>query len=144
MSRTDENKRLMQRVYEDCFNAGKLEALDQLVEESFQGVQGGRGPAAFAAPVRALRQAFPDLHVLEDVLAEGDRVAVRWKWSGSHEGPFGGHPPTHKRISNEGMAIFQIKDGKIAASWVQTDRLGFLQEIGVVSKEIGARPPSSK
>jgi steroid delta-isomerase-like uncharacterized protein len=141
MSRTEENKQLMQRVYEDCFNAGKLEELDRLVDGSFQGVQGQRGPAAFAAPVRALRQAFPDIHyVVEDILAEGDRVAVRWKWTGTHEATFNVYPATHKRISNEGMAIFRIKDGKIAASSIQTDRLGFLQEIGVVSKELGAPP----
>src|SRR5258708_33345537 len=98
MSRTEENKQLMQRVYEDCFNAGKLEELDRLVDGSFQGVQGQRGPAAFAAPVRALRQAFPDIHyVVGDILGEGDRVAVRWKRTGTHEATLNVHTATHKR-----------------------------------------------
>jgi len=139
--RTEENKQLVQRLYE-TINGGRLETIDPLIDDAFAGAQGGRGPSAFAAPIRALKQAFPDLHyTVEDLLAEGDRVAVRWKWTGTHQGPFGPYPPSHRKVTNDGMAIFRIKDGKIAASSIQTDRLGFLQEIGVVSKDVGARPP---
>jgi len=140
-ARTEENKQLVHRLYE-TINGGKLEAIHPLVDDACPGAQGGHGPAAFAAPIRALRQAFPDLrYTVEDLVAEGDRVAVRWNWTGTHEGPFAQYPPSHRKVTNHGMAIFRIKDGRIVASSIQTDRLGFLQEIGAVSKDVGARPP---
>jgi predicted ester cyclase len=79
-----------------------------------------------------------------NILLKGDRVAVRWKWQGTHKGPFGGFQASQKQLTNEGMAIFQIKDHKIVRVWLQTDRLGFLQEIGAVPKDLGAGPQSKE
>lgn len=146
--RPEDNERIVRRIYEDALNAGKLELLDQWIGDAYQaapgtpGAQGLHGPAAFAAPLRALRQAFPDIHYeVLDLLGEKDRVAIRWRWTGTHEGQFASYAPTHHKVSNDGMAIFQIQRGKVAAAWLQTDRLGFLQEVGAVSKDVG-RPPA--
>src|SRR5262249_41450532 len=104
------------------------------------------GRAAFLIPIEALREGFPDIHyTLEDLLAEGDKVAVRWHWKGTHRatfhGPGGVYPATGKVISNDGMAIFQLKDGRVVRSWLMTDRLGFLQEVGALPK--GPLPAAS-
>jgi steroid delta-isomerase-like uncharacterized protein len=144
----EQNKRLVRRVYEECINGGKFELLDSLIADGFQGApgspgaQGLQGPAAFAAPLKALHQAFPDIHYeVLDLLAEGDRVAIRWRWTGTHQAQFTAYPATHRKMSNDGMAVFRVEGGKIAASWIQTDRLGFLQEMGAVSKDLGRPPP---
>jgi predicted ester cyclase len=80
-----------------------------------------------------LRGAFPDLHyTVEDVVADGDRVAVRWHWTGTHQGAFRGIAATQRAVTNNGLAIFRLRDGRIVAATLETDRLGFLQAIGVV------------
>jgi len=130
---TDPNKQLVLALYQDCINSGRLEQLDDLIATEFAGPNGERGPAEFAGTVRGLRTGFPDIHfTIEDVIAEGDRVVVKWTWEGTHTGPFRGFSPTHKRVSNSGIGIYQIGGGKITRAWLQTDRLGFNQQIGVV------------
>jgi steroid delta-isomerase-like uncharacterized protein len=136
----DSNKRLVQRLYEECISAGKLDLLPQFIAATYVGAGGEKGPSAFAGPVAALRQGFPDIEfTIEDMVAEGDRVAVRWRWKGTHKGTFGGFPPSRKQLTNEGMAIYQIKAEKILQAWQITDRLGFLHDIGAVPKEVGSR-----
>jgi steroid delta-isomerase-like uncharacterized protein len=121
--------------------------LTELIAEDYVGMREGGTPptgrAGFIGVMQALREGFPDIHyTLADLIAEGDRVAVRWQWRGTHRGTFRGpggtYPPTEKQLSNDGMAVFQIKDGKVARSWLLTDRLGFLQEVGALPKSVGA------
>jgi steroid delta-isomerase-like uncharacterized protein len=139
------NKQLVRRLYEECLNPGKMELIAQFVADDYVSPRGEKGPSGFANPNILLRQGFPDIqYTLEDLIAEGDRVAVRWKWQGTHKGPFGGFQASQKQLTNEGMAIFQIKDYKIVRVWLQTDRLGFLQEIGAVPKDLGAGPQSKE
>ena len=127
------NKQLVRRLYTDYLNPGRLDRLDEVVSPEFRGAGEQRGPAAFAAPVAGLRSALPDLaYTIEDVVGDGDRVAVRWTLRGTHTGPFRGFAPTGKPIANTGFAMFQLAEGKIVRSWIETDRLGFLQTIGAV------------
>jgi steroid delta-isomerase-like uncharacterized protein len=80
-----------------------------------------------------LRTAFPDIrYTVEDLIAEGDRVAIRWRWSGTHRAPFRGIPVSQKQVSDSGIAIYRFQDGRIVQTWLETNRLGFLQQIGVV------------
>jgi steroid delta-isomerase-like uncharacterized protein len=141
----DDNKRKIERLFDDCFNQGNLALLDELVAPEYVGPQDTRGPAGFRGIVAGLRTGFPDIHyTLDDVLAEGDRVAVRWHWTGTNKGPFRAFPPTGKSFTNPGVGIFQLKGGKIVAATLETDRLGFLQQIGAVPANVGAgpRPPA--
>ena len=81
-------------------------------------------------------QAFPDLHVtIHDMVAEGDRVAVRWSFSGTHSGKLPGNPPlppTGKRIEVNAMAIHRVVGDKLAESWVNFDVMGMMQQFGVI------------
>src|SRR5262245_11556682 len=133
----DQNKEIVRRLFEDCLSSGKLSTLDEFIDAEYAGAGGQKGPAAFAAPITNLVRAFPDIHyVVEDLVAEDDRVAIKWTWRGTHTGDFAGFAPTHKAVANEGMAIFQLRNGKITRSTNQTDRLGFLQSIGVVPADV--------
>lgn len=134
------NKDVVRSLYEVALNTGNMEILERTFAPDFVGPRGDVGPAAFARTVVELRTAFPDIrYAVEDALEEGDRVAIRWTWTGTHRGPFRGFPPSGKRISNSGFAIFQVRDGTIARAWVETDRLGFLQTIGALPPDLVAR-----
>ena len=134
------NKAVVRSLYEVGLNSGDLDLIGRLVAPDFVGVRGDVGPAAFAGTLAELRTAFPDIrYTVEDLIEEGDRVAIRWTWTGTHQGPFRGFAASEKRVSNPGFAIFQLRDGQIARSWLETDRLGFLQQIGAVPPELMAR-----
>lgn len=146
-STIERNEQTVRRLFDACFTGGDLETLAQIVAADYEGAPGvggaapARGPGGLTATVTALRTAFPDIrYTVDDLVAAGDRVAVRWTWVGTHDGPYRGQAPTHARVHNEGMAIFVLRDGKLVAGAIQTDRLGFLQQLGVVSPEIGAPP----
>jgi steroid delta-isomerase-like uncharacterized protein len=129
----DQNKRHIQELYESCFNRGDMAVMDRLVAFDYVGPQGDKGPDAFKRTIAVLRTAFPDIHyAIDDVVAEGDRVAVRWRWSGTHKGQYRAFAATGKSFSNTGAAIFRFRDGKIVAAAIETDRLGFLQQLEVV------------
>ena len=142
----DENKRKVDQLFDTCFNRGDLGLLDELVSPDYIGAQGDRGPAGFKGIVAGLRTAFPDIHyTVDDVVADSDKVAVRWRWSGTHQGAFRAFPATHKSFSSTGTGIFRFQGGKIVAATLETDRLGFLQQMGVVPPDavLNTRPSPS-
>jgi predicted ester cyclase len=132
-----ENKRIVRRVYEECLNAGKMDVLPEIVATEFRGVNGETGASGFAATLTGIRSAFPDIHfAVEDLLAEGDRVVVRWRSAGTHSGTMRGIAPTGKHVDNSGISIYRLRDGQIVQAWLETDRLGFLQQVGVIPVDI--------
>ena len=142
----EQNRRSVERLFA-TFNQGDLGVVDELVGPEYVGAQGDRGPAGFKTVVVGLRTAFPDLHyTVDDLVAERDQVAVRWHWTGTHRGPFRAFPATGKAVSNTGAGIFRLKDGKIVEALLETDRLGFLQQIGAVPEDAGRgpRPPGNQ
>jgi steroid delta-isomerase-like uncharacterized protein len=139
----EENKRHVDQLFDSCFNGGDLGLLDRLVSPDYVGPVGDRGPNGFKKVVATLRTAFPDIHyTVDDLIAESDKVAVRWHWSGTHEAAFRVFPATHKKFSNTGTGIFHFRGGKIVAATLETDRLGFLQQVGAVppDAQLYARP----
>ena len=89
--------------------------------------------AAHAQFDAMVAQAFPDRrYTVEDLVAEGDKVVVRFTTSGTHLGEFQGIPATGKIGTVTGIAICRVKDDKIVEQWVEFDQLGMLQELGVI------------
>jgi predicted ester cyclase len=130
---TQTNRDVVRAIYEDCLNAGRVELLDRLVAPEFLGVHNDVGHAGFARTLTGLRNAFPDIHYdLEDLIEDGDRVAVRFKWSGTHRASFRCFPPSHVRVCDTGIAIYHLRAGKIIRTWLETNRLGFLVQIGAL------------
>jgi steroid delta-isomerase-like uncharacterized protein len=79
----------------------------------------------------AFHTAFPDLHfTIEDMVAEGDEVVVRWSLRGTRLGNYQGRPPTGKPVSVTGISPFRLADGKIQEITVSMDRLGLSQQLG--------------
>ena len=79
------------------------------------------------------RSAIPDLRVVvEDIIAEGDKVAVRYTLEGTHEGELFGVPPTGKRVSIKSISVERVSDGKIIEHWRVTDSLDMMQQLGAI------------
>jgi predicted ester cyclase len=79
------------------------------------------------------RSALPDGHIeIEDLLAEGDKVATRFRLRGTNTGSFQGMPPTGKAVDITATGIFRVVDGRVADNWVNFDALGLMQQLGVV------------
>jgi steroid delta-isomerase-like uncharacterized protein len=78
-------------------------------------------------------EAFPDAQLRgEDVVANGDRVAIRYAIEGTHRAPFAGVAPTGKKVTVTGQTIVRFADGKVAERWNAVDMLGLLQQLGAV------------
>lgn len=135
----ESNKQVIRRLYEECINTGELERLDALVSPDYIGPQGEQGPDGFRDTIRSLQAGVPDIRfTIDELLAEGDGVAVRWTWRGTHTGTLRGLAPSQKHVENPGVAIYRLKQGQIVRAALQTDRLGLLQQIGLVPQDPAA------
>jgi steroid delta-isomerase-like uncharacterized protein len=77
--------------------------------------------------------ALPDLtHPIEELIAEGDKVAFRGRYQGTHTGDFMGVPASGRRISVVGVGVFRVANGKVAEFWVSPDRMSLMQEMGAL------------
>jgi len=127
MQDLERNKQAIRYLYENVLSEHRLELADALFAVELSAA------SEFRAAIAALIAAFPDIrYTVHDVLAETDHVAVRWNWTGTFKAPFRSFAPTGKPVSDSGMAIFTMVDGRIAGVELQTDRLGFLQQLGLV------------
>lgn len=134
---TEENKDIVRRFFEVGPSKGDLSEANKLLSPDFTlhvplpcspGVQG------INEVIIACRTAFHDLNVtVEDMVAEGDKIAARFTAHGIHKGAFMGLPPTDKPISMTGIEIFCIEGGKIAEIWGEANLLGLMQQLGIVS-----------
>ena len=115
------NRALVDRYYEDLWNAGNVAAADEILSSTFtfyppDAPEGLRGRATYKAYVELHRSTFPDLRItVMDVLAEGDRIAVQWAMQGTHHGAFGSVMPTGAGVIVRGMDLVHIAGGRIAA-----------------------------
>ena len=116
---------------------GDLEAIPELVAENFvdhhplPGAAPGR--EGLAALVTTWRTAFPDMReMVEDLIAEGDKVVGRFTMRGTHSGQFMGVPPTGQRVTMSGIDIVRIAGGKIAQFWYGEHLLELMQQLGAV------------
>ena len=133
---SDANKAVVQRFY-DVFNSGKLNELDSFVRENFIDhnplPEQNPGLAGLKQVMAMFRTAFPDIKIdVRELMAEGDKVAVRTQATGTHEGPLLGLPATGKSATISAIDIFVVKDGKIAEAWHVEELLYLLVQMGAV------------
>lgn len=126
------NVTLARRFHNEIFEQGNLAVADAILAPGFTWHSdvppGAEGVKAFSTGLRA---AFPDLSLTaEQIVAKGDRVAIPWTLSGTHQGEFLGVPATGNTISTPGIDIYRIEDGKIAEIWTVGDELGLLIQLG--------------
>lgn len=141
MSVIQKNKETIIALYDNGFNKRDLQLFRDLISPEYIGADGTKGAASFEAPIIALIKAMPDVQwKIQELLGEGEKVAVRWKVQGTQTALFNGFPATGRTVSSDGMAIFEFEAGKIMRITVQTDRLGFLQQIDVLPADLSRIP----
>jgi steroid delta-isomerase-like uncharacterized protein len=134
---SESNKLTMQRFVEFINTASEALADELISTNAIFHVPGSpepmRGPAGYLAIIGMMRAGFPDIQwTLEEMVAEGDKVAARFIMRGTHQGTFFGVPPTGKKITVQAMNIYRLSNGKFVEERGQPDMLGLLQQIGAV------------
>lgn len=138
MSTIERNERLIRRYFEEVWNRGELEALDEIVAPDYVNHSPGMpdprpGPEGLKPIVAALRKGIPDVaYAIQDIVVSPDKVAVRVVMTGTHTGALFGIPPTGRRLTVEQMQIERIENGKIAEHWRRTDDLGMMRQLGLL------------
>jgi len=133
----EESKEIVRRFW-GVWEEGNIDLVDKLLAPDYINHTPATpdqptGPEGVKGVVSMFRSAMPDLRVIvEDMVAEGDKVAVRYTLEGTHEGELFGVPPTGQRLSIKSIAVERVSDGKIREHWRVTDSLDMMQQLGVI------------
>ena len=133
-----ENNKAIARRFIQVWGDGNLDVIDELAAPSLvvrypvipQVIHSSR---EFRHVIAGFRSAFPDSALrVEEEIAEGEKVAVRWTFTGTHKGSFMGIPATGKKVTWTGITIYRIVDGRVVEERGEEDFVGFLREVGLV------------
>jgi steroid delta-isomerase-like uncharacterized protein len=136
---SEDNKAAARAVFE-IWGTGALDRLDELVAPDVvhhdpYDPNGEHGLEGMKRTIELNRTAFPDMQlVVEDQVAEGDKVVTRWRGEMTHLGELGGAPPSGNHVTISGITIDRFEDGKIVEAWRSMDTLGLLRGIGALGK----------
>lgn len=138
---SEENKAVLRRWFDEVWNNARADVIEELFDEN--GIAHGlsddpsypiRGPRDYKPFYEAFRQGFPNLKVtIEDMVAEGDKVAARCSVRGTHEGDFLGRAATQSPVEITGITIVRIDNGKIVEAWNNFDFMTLYKQVGHLS-----------
>ena len=140
----EDNKAIVRRFIDEIFVRGRKETVDELLADDFVA---HTWPSTTGDPKADLKSAIdraaaglsdPEF-TIEDLIAEGDRVAARLTTSATHSGEFMGMPPSNKRYAIEEIHWFRLRDGKVVEHWHQFDQMGLMKQLGATPGG-GAQP----
>jgi len=140
MNTTQQNKEVVRKVFEQCLNKRNLDQLKEFISDDYNGPLGKKGAAGFQEPALPLIKAFPDIQWnITELVGDGDKVVLSWKWQGTQTAAYYANvASTGKTITNDGVAIVTLKNGKVISNQVLTDRLGFLQAMNILPADVNA------
>lgn len=133
----EENKVVVRRFW-GVWEEGNIGLVDELLAPDYVNHSPGMpdqptGPEGVKAVVSMFRRGMPDLRVvIEDMIADGDKVAVRYTLEGTHAGELFGVPPTGLRLSIERITVERVSEGRIREHWRVTDTLDMMQQLGAI------------
>jgi steroid delta-isomerase-like uncharacterized protein len=141
----EENKHVVQRFVEECWNQGNLNKASELLADQVRfhdpvfpnmnpGIQNIKNH------IEVSRKAFPDLKfIIEDTIAERNEVVVHWKAQGTHKGQFFGMQPTNRKVIVDGTSIYRLEGSKIAEAYANWNLASMMQQLGVIELPKEAR-----
>jgi steroid delta-isomerase-like uncharacterized protein len=135
-----ENRALFERYFDQVANKDNLDLADEIFATDYQHHDPANpdprpmiGSQAVKDHLTSLKSAFPDLIFdIDDIVAQGDSIVVRWTARGTNTGDYFGMPATGKPIEITGMNTWVTRDGQAIEGWVNRDDMGLLQQLGVV------------
>ena len=133
-----EESKAIVRQFWGVWDEGNIGLVDELLAPDYVNHSPGipdqpEGSEGVRAVVEMFRSGMPDLRVvIEDMIAEGDKVATRYTLEGTHEGELFGVPPTGRRLSIKSISVERVSEGKIREHWRITDTLDMMQQLGVI------------
>lgn len=136
-----DNKDVVRRYIEEAWNEADLDLVDDLVAADAPMhdptlSERVAGPDGRKRSIEVYHSAFPDVTIsVEELVAEGDTVAVRWTGRGAHDGDLMGIAPTGTEVEVAGLSMNHVTDGQIVETWEVYDALGMLQQIGAVHEQ---------
>jgi predicted ester cyclase len=138
MGTTEDSKALMWRITNEIWNEGRLELIDELIAEDLvdhvemPGLEGS-GRARYRASVELARAGFSDYqNPLDFVLAEGALAVSYGRSTGTHDGEFGGIPPTGRKVDVPTFGILRFENGQAVERWGFADNLAMMQQLGLM------------
>lgn len=136
---TERNKAIIARFVEEVQNQKNWNVYDELNDPEFfnhsapPGMTDREGSKQYLA---AFLSGFPDCtFTIDDMIAEGDQVATKKTFHGTHTEQFAGIPPTGKEVTLQFVDIMRVRDGRITEHWLSMDQLSFMQQLGVIPTE---------
>jgi len=128
----EHNKAIVRGYMNEVLSKGNLAAFDSYFATDVV-FNHSKGLKQQLAGIQSIRSAFPDFHlVIEDQIAEGEKVVTRVTFHGTHRGEFRGTAPTGKQVRYSGIAIDRIVEGKVVEMWHVADTLALLQQVGAI------------
>ena len=132
-----DNRQIVQRFMDECWNQGNLNAVSELVADDcryhdpvFPSLTSGA--ENLKNHIQTCRSGFPDLmFTIDDTIAERNEVVIHWTGTGTHKGQFLGMPPTNKKASVTGTSIFRIEGGKIVEEWANWNLMTMMEQLGI-------------
>ncbi len=120
----EETRSLVYRIV-DAYQSQTLDELDDLLTDDvvlLRAEKKAEGRAEFKAVLQRLRRAFPDIQYrIDDAIAEGDKLMLRWTCGGTHRGEYLGVAPSGRPVTYTGITLFELRGGRIARAWVSAD-----------------------
>ncbi len=136
MSMEEDNKAVVRRFYEEVFNQGHEEVIDEIISPDYIDYghePPGKGPEGAKQDYRGATSVFSNTHyTIDELIGTGDRVIVRWTGTYIHSGDFAGIKATGKSVSLTGISIYRASNGQIQETRNAVNWLGLLQQLGAI------------
>ena len=127
------NKAFVKRYFEQVWIGVQPDLLAEFWDEDFVYHGGPANLEELKTGLTTFLNTFAEVRFTnEDIIAEGDKVVVRWTLAANHQGEFMGVPATGKQVSFSGITIFRLANNQIVEAWVRTDDLGLMQQLGAI------------
>jgi len=130
---TERNRTTVLRFFREVMGAGDLDLLEELAMDDYEdhvALPGqGQGRQGLKRRVARIRAAFQPRHRLHDVIVDADLVAARWTLSGFHSAEFAGLAPTGKPVEFDGVDMYLMREGRMAAHWNVVDLWAFHRQV---------------
>ncbi len=134
---SEENKATVKRIVQEIWNGRNLDLADEPISPDYVDIVAGSGtpvgPEGFKDAVNSVRDAFPDFVItINDMISEGDKVALVWTFIGTHKGELMGIAPTEKLIEFDGIYLYRFKDGKLVERSGNRNMFKLLSQLGAI------------